>query len=138
MGQVLKGRTFGLGSKKAMDANGLKYLIGDPDAVLVERGVAEIRSGRPVVIGNGSETVLAAAAEAIDDKLLTALKAASGGGARLVLSPPRLRLLGYDNTEAAILPLGEKSASAIHEIVSQAGMRLNGAAPSRASELDKA
>lgn len=121
-----------------MDGNGLKYLIGDPDAVLVERGVAEIRSGRPVVIGNGGEAVLAAAAEAIDDRLLAALKSASGGGASLVLSPPRLRLLGYDNAEAAILPLGEKSASAIHEIVSQAGMRLNGAAPSRASELDKA
>jgi GTP cyclohydrolase II len=36
-----------------------------------------------------------------------------------------------------VLPLGEKSAGAIHEIVSHAGARLNGVAPRGADTLDK-
>ncbi len=120
-----------------MPDNGLTHLIGDPDAVAVERAISEIRAGRPVVIGESRSAILVSGAETIDDKMLSALKGASDGEARLVLSPPRLRLLGYDKAEAGVLPLGEKTASAIHEIVSQAGARLNGVAPRAADTLDK-
>ena len=120
-----------------MADKGLTHLFGDPDAVAVERAIAEIRAGRPVVISQGESTILVSAAETIDDKTLSALKSAAGGEARLVLSPPRLRLLGYDKAEAGVLPLGEKSANAIHEIVSHTGVRLNGVAPHAAGALDK-
>ena len=121
-----------------MPDNGLTHLIGDPEAVAVERAIAEIRAGRPVVISADRGAILVSAAETVDDRTLSALKKAAGGEARLVLSPPRLRLLGYDKPEAGVLPLGEKSASAIHEIVSHAGARLNGVAPRAADALDKA
>ena len=78
--------------------NGLRDLIGDPEVVSVERALAEIRSGRPVVMSDDFRAVLAVAAEAIEDKALTALKALSAGEAHLVLSQPRLRLLGYDGS----------------------------------------
>lgn len=121
-----------------MPDNGLTHLIGDPEAIAVERAIAEIRAGRPVVISADRGAILVSAAETVDDRTLSALKKAAGGEARLVLSPPRLRLLGYDKPEAGVLPLGEKSASAIHEIVSHAGARLNGVAPRAADALDKA
>jgi len=121
-----------------MAENGLTHLMGDPEAVSVERAVAEMRSGRPVVIGEGDAAVLAVAAESIEDQALAALKAAAASEGRLVLSPPRLRLLGYDHAEPGIVPLGEKGAGAIHEMVSHIGARLNGAAPRRADALDEA
>jgi GTP cyclohydrolase II len=126
-----------MGSEKTMPDNGLTHLFGDPDAVMVERAIAEIRAGRPVVISDDRGAILVSAAETVDDKTLSALKGAAGGEARLVLSPPRLRLLGYDKPEAGVLPLGEKPAAAIHEIVSHAGARLNGVAPRGADPLDK-
>jgi len=122
-----------------MHADDLRPLIGDPDVVSVERAIAEIRSGRPVIItGEKNTAVLAIAAESIEEPALSALKQAATGEARLVLSPSRLRLLGYDNPEPGILPLGDKRAAAIHEIVSHAGVRLNGVAPNGADTLDKA
>ena len=118
--------------------NGLRHLIGDPEVVAVERALAEIRSGRPVAMSDGRETVLAIAAETIDDKAIIALKSVARGEPRLVLSPPRLRLLGYDSPEPGILPLGTRPAAAIHEIVSHTAVRLNGVASKPAGELDKA
>ena len=118
--------------------NDLQHLIGDPEVVSVERALAEIRSGRPVVMSSGREAVLAIAAETIDDKALMALKAAAAGEARLILAPPRLRLLGYDSAEPAFIPLGGKPAAAIHEIVSHITARLNGVAPAGTGAIDKA
>jgi GTP cyclohydrolase II len=121
-----------------MADNGLRHLIGDLDVVSVERALAEIRSGRPMLMSDDHSAVLAIAAETIDDKTLIALKSAASGEASLTLSPPRLRLLGYDGAEPGLLPLGTRPAAAIHEIVSQAGVRLNGVAPTRAGRLEKA
>jgi GTP cyclohydrolase II len=121
-----------------MADSGLRHLIGDPEVVAVERALAEIRSGRPVAMSDGRETVLAIAAETIDDKALTALKSVASGEARLVLSPPRMRLLGFDSPEPAFVALGTRPATAIHEIVSHTAVRLNGVAPRPAGELDKA
>ena len=57
---------------------------------------------------------------------------------RLILAPPRLRLLGYDSAEPAFIPLGGKPAAAIHEIVSHTTARLNGVAPAGTGDIDKA
>jgi GTP cyclohydrolase II len=121
-----------------MADNGLRHLIGDAEVVSVERALAEIRSERPVLICDGGSAVLAISAETIDDKTLAALKSAAIGEARLILSPPRLRLLGYDSPEPGMLPLGTRPAAAIHEMVSHTTVRLNGVAPQASSPLDKA
>ncbi len=117
---------------------GLRHLIGDPAVISVERALAEIRSGRPVLMSDDRSAVLAIAAETIDDKTLTTLKSAATGEARLILSPPRLRLLGYDGVEPGLVPLGTRPAAAVHEIVSHTSVRLNGVAPRTAGKLDKA
>jgi GTP cyclohydrolase II len=127
-----------MGSEKVTGYNGLQHLIGDPEVVSVERALVEMRSGRPVVMSSDREAVLAIAAETIDDKALMALKAAAAGEARLILAPPRLRLLGYDSAEPAFIPLGSKPAAAIHDIVSHTTARLNGVAPAGAGVIDKA
>ncbi|MEJ2116756.1 MAG: hypothetical protein P8Y36_02160, partial [Alphaproteobacteria bacterium] len=89
-----------------MPDSNLKRLLGDPREIAVERALAEIRSGRPVVIVDGETRLLTIAVESVDDAMLALLmetgNAAENNGAvaenntaRLVLSPPRARLLGF-------------------------------------------
>jgi GTP cyclohydrolase II len=118
----------------------LKRLLGDAREVAVERALAEIRSGRPVVLRGDGGSLLATSAETADDALLSVLKtcAKEGGDAHLLLSPPRLRLLGHVSAEPGVLPLTTMNAAAIHEIVSDPETHLNGRVPEVASELQKA
>ncbi len=77
------------------------------DQIDVERALAEIRAGRPVVV-RGSESVLVLSAEALDETNAALLAPLAGTGARLVLPAPRLRRLGVpERTEpgAVALPL---------------------------------
>ena len=74
----------------------------DPQAVSVERALAELRAGRPVLI-EGEEPVLALGAEAFMDR--ADLHVASPPGARLVLPAPRLRRLGLDRDRAGCVAL---------------------------------
>ena len=121
-----------------MADGGLRRLMGDPHEVAVERALGEFRSGRPVVLCGGGACLLAISAESLDDDALAAIRAAGAGEAKLVLSPPRLRLLGHESAAPAVLPLGHMDAAAVHEIVSHTGMRLNGHAPEAAGEVEKA
>lgn len=120
------------------DSN-LKRLLGDVHEVAVERALAEFRSGRPVVLSGNGVSLLATGAETVDDEVLSVLNAcAKGGDAYLVLSPPRMRLLGHVSTEPGILPLKTMNAAAIHEIVSDTGVHFDGRVPEPANELQKA
>ncbi len=77
------------------------------DQIDVERALAEIRAGRPVVV-RGRESVLVLSAEALDETNAALLAPLAGTGARLVLPAPRLRRLGVpERTEpgAVALPL---------------------------------
>jgi GTP cyclohydrolase II len=115
----------------------LKGLMGEPQEVAVERALAEIRSGRPVLLTGDGVNLLAVSAESIDDEGLASIRAAAGGAVRLVLSAPRLRLLGHNGTEPGALPLTDMDAAAVHEIVSDIGSKLGGRVPETASDLDR-
>jgi GTP cyclohydrolase II len=80
-------------------------LFADQACVNVERAISDFRAGRPVVVRAGSETLLAIAAEGLDQRMVDALAAVTDGRAYLLLTPARLRHLGLDRTAPASVPM---------------------------------
>ena len=120
-----------------MGDNSLTRLMGDQLEVAVERALAEVRSGRPVLLNARDQNYLVIAAEAIEDDALSALNAIGADAPRLVLSQPRLRLLGCETEEPGIVNADDMSAEHIHELIAQTGAHLNGHAPHPASPTEK-
>jgi GTP cyclohydrolase II len=116
-----------------MGDKSLTRLIGKPDAVAVERALAELRSGRPVVLNAGGADYLVASPENVDEDALAVLSA-RGEAAHLVLSQPRLRTLGVDLAQPGKIPLGDLTASGIQELISHTDAYLNGHVPGPAGE----
>jgi GTP cyclohydrolase II len=106
--------------------------------VAVERALAEMRSGRPVVMNAGAAQYIIVGAENIDDDALQAIKAIRAQTPELVLSQPRLRSLGCDIAEPGIIPLDDVKAAEIHDLIVQVNAHLNGHAPKAASQTDRA
>ena len=73
-------------------------------SVAVERAVAELRAGRPVVI-TGPEPVAMVGVEAVEPGLAARLGTWAGGRARLVLPAARLRRLGLERSGPGVLAL---------------------------------
>lgn len=119
-----------------MKNSDLTQLTGNPREVAVDRALAELRSGRPVVLSHERDVSLVLCAEVIEDPMLDAVTALSGGKARLVLAPKRLHALGHNVADAGTIPLGTLNAHDIHDLISQTDARLKGPAPSPASALD--
>ena len=71
-------------------------LLDDFDHLSVERALAELRAGRPVIITDGDRAGLVASAEAISDELALALSEIAQGQAHLVLPAARLTRLGVE------------------------------------------
>jgi GTP cyclohydrolase II len=69
-----------------------------PGPVAVERALAELRAGRPVLV-TGAEPAVVIGAEALDPELAARLEALAGGRARLVLPSARLRRLGLERAQ---------------------------------------
>ncbi len=113
-------------------------LIGDQREVQVERALAELRSGRPVLLNAWPLRYLVTGAETADDKALCAFMSIGVSEAQLVLSQPRLRTLGSSFETAGIVPLNGLSAANVHDLIVNVGSRLNGHAPRAASEIDEA
>lgn len=116
----------------------LQHLFGDPGTVAIERALAEIRSGRPVVVRAGDGAVLALAAESVDSAALDKLRAAGFGDARLVLSPARLRLLGHDFGAPATVDIESYDAEALLNIVCQVDAKLDSVRPREAGSAETA
>ena len=76
-----------------------------PGAVDVERAIAEIRSGRPILLRDGAEPIVALACEALDGDLAARFDLLARGEARLALPAPRLRCLGADRRDAGAIVL---------------------------------
>jgi len=118
-----------------------KY-IGHPERIAVERAIAELRAGRPVVLEETGERLLLAAAENADPRLLE-LMAAAGRPLHLILPAERLRHLGIPARQAMALPLDGESPQALarlllHEQVDDLpAPRPAGAVEARALELMK-
>ena len=77
-----------------------------PARLRVERALAEVRAGRPVILTAGTEAALVAPAESFEPRLAADMAALADGAARLVLPAARLRRLGLvDRAEAGAVAL---------------------------------
>ncbi len=121
-----------------MDDESWTRLMDNRREVAVERALAEMRSGRPVIMNAGAGLHIVVGAENVDEETLQAMKSAGASEPHLVLSQPRLRSLGCDLEEPGIIPLNGVKAAEIHDLIVQVNAHLNGHAPRAASETEKA
>jgi GTP cyclohydrolase II len=75
----------------------------DRGQTAVERSLAEIRAGRPVLVQGEGEAVLVASAESLEPELCQRLAPLACGRPRLVLAAARLRRLGVERTQAGVI-----------------------------------
>ena len=75
----------------------------DRGQTAVERSLAEIRAGRPVLVQGQGEAVLVASAESLEPELCQRLAPIACGRPRLVLAAARLRRLGVERTQAGVI-----------------------------------
>ena len=71
----------------------------------MERAISEIRAGRPAAVLHERRAVIACAVDSLDERLATWIESEAAGGARLLLSWPRLHHLGRSRSEAGALAL---------------------------------
>jgi GTP cyclohydrolase II len=93
-------------------------LLGEPNFVAVERGIAEFRAGRPVAMTTGSETILILPVDGITDaQLSTFLRVCTPAIPRLILTARRAHAIGHDAAGPVALPLpAAVNAKAIYAI----------------------
>ena len=83
-------------------------LCGTREQVGASRALAEFRSGRPVIIAGGNETLLCLPVEGLDEDRLAAFRALAAPIApRLVLTSRRARSLGIEATEPVAIVLSD-------------------------------
>jgi GTP cyclohydrolase II len=119
------------------DMSSMVSLFADQASVNVERAISDFRAGRPVLVRAENETLLAVAAEGLDQRMAGALADVNDGRARLLLTPPRLRHLGLDHTTPASVAMPVVDLDRIGNLALRNDRRIN--APVRpASRLDEA
>lgn len=81
-------------------------LVGDKDHVGVERGLAEFRAGRPVIIEAEQEAIVALPIDGAEDDRFSAFRSLCAPALpRLVITARRARALGIDADEPVVLTL---------------------------------
>lgn len=93
-------------------------LLGEPNFVAVERGIAEFRAARPVAITAGPDTIFILPVDGINDTQLSAfLRLAAPALPRLILTARRAHAIGIDTAEPIALPLPDAiNAKSIYAI----------------------
>ncbi len=93
--------------------------FGEPEQIAVERGLAEFRSGRPVILKTAGETVIALPIDGISDERLEAfLRLCAPARPHIIITKQRARALGLE-TEGAI-GLARRERDTAHDIISLA------------------
>ncbi len=87
------------------DDKAILDIDGGAGRVSVERGLAELRAGRLVVIKSGRSHVVALGVEALDADRAALIERLANRPARLLLTAPRLRRLGLDRRRAGAVAL---------------------------------
>ena len=96
-------------------------LLGKPEHVAVERGIAEFRSGRPVVIARGGMAVLALPIDGMTDTRLAAFRRLCAPvEPHLVITDRRAQALGLPGTESIGLTVSGDNAAAIVALAADA------------------
>jgi GTP cyclohydrolase II len=91
----------------------------------VERAIAEVRAGRPVVLASGEARILVVCVEALDIALVERLRAIARGAARLLLPGPRLRRLGLDREEPGFVALPDIDLARIQMLALDTDARID-------------
>ncbi len=100
-----------------MKNHGYRSLLGDPRQLGVERALAELRSGRPVLLVSDGHRLVVTAFENLDAEGL-ALLSRGGGAPRLILSAARLRWLKVEAPQAGVIPIEGLSLDTLEDLVS--------------------
>jgi len=106
-------------------------VFGSPDRVLVKRGLAEFRSGRPVVFSSqDAKFLLALPVDGLDEARLHAFQQlCAPADPRLVVTARRARALGIESEGPVALKLDDANVEAIESLVADAD-------PAEEAELD--
>ncbi len=99
----------------------------------VERAIAEIRAGRPVILRDAESKIVVFGVECLAAAPAEAWRAAARRGAQLILTAPRLRQLGLDRREPGFLALPTINLARINALAQGVGARIDApvAAPSQ-------
>src|SRR5215212_6361198 len=97
-------------------------VFGSPDRVLVKRGLAEFRSGRPVVFSSQTEFLVALPVDGLDEARLHAFAhLCAPAELRLVVTARRARALGIEANGPVALKLNDGiDAATIYSLVADA------------------
>jgi GTP cyclohydrolase II len=96
-------------------------LLGKPEHVAVERGIAEFRSGRPVVIASAGVAALALPIDGMTDTRLAAFRhLCAPVEPHLVITERRAQALGVPSTDAIGLEVSGDNAAAIVALAADA------------------
>ncbi len=101
-------------------------LGGERDTLMVDRAIAEMRAGRPILVQGGEGLALVVPAELLNSSLLESLDALAAGKARLALPPARLRRLGATGRAVAgVVALPVIDMARIEQLVLKVDGRLD-------------
>jgi GTP cyclohydrolase II len=105
-------------------------LSGTLDQTIVERAIAEFRSGRPVVLDTDEVSAVVIGVEDLDSRRAERLDSVAGGQAHLVLPPARLRRLGLERQQPGSVSLPVLDLTRIESLALKVDGRID--APVRA------
>ncbi|HEX2652759.1 MAG TPA: GTP cyclohydrolase II, partial [Xanthobacteraceae bacterium] len=104
---------------KNENATMVSGLFGAPERITVERGLAEFRGGRPVIVAGAAEALIALPVDGIDAGRLASFARVCGPHTpRLIISTRRARTLGLEASGPMTLTIGgELDLGAIRSLV---------------------
>ncbi|MGO9774428.1 MAG: GTP cyclohydrolase II RibA [Roseiarcus sp.] len=91
----------------------------------VERAIAEIRAGRPVILKDAESQIVVFGVECLAAALTGAGRAAARRGSRLILTAPRLRQLGLDRREPGLVAVPAIDLARINALAQGVGARID-------------
>jgi GTP cyclohydrolase II len=107
------------------ELSGLFPSLAVSGAVAVERGIAELRGGRPIVVSEGATRLLVFPAELLDAASAEALDELAPGRANLILSVQRLRRLGVERGGPGLIALPHIDLDRIAALLSEEDARID-------------
>lgn len=93
-------------------------------AITVERGIAELRAGRAVILTHAGQHAIACSIEALDD-CTTAWLGTRASNCRLVLSSPRLRRLGIARPDPGVISVSPTEFERIQYLATEVDAQLD-------------
>jgi GTP cyclohydrolase II len=98
---------------------------GGMGRIAVDRALAEVRAGRPVIIKAGRSHLLMLCVEALDERHVASLEALGKHRARLLLPAPRLRRMGQDRVKSGAIALPTIDLKRIETLALEVGARID-------------